>query len=293
MGRLEGRVALVTGTGPNNGGTIAHFMAKEGARIVANDVFPQAAEETAEFLQSRGYDAIAVPGDASNHKEVQEIVQKTVEHFGRVDILVNLVGAQYRWGVLDINIYDWNRQLNGYLTGGMLTTKYVARVMVEKGIKGSIIHVASDAGHQGEPGNSGYSAAKAGLINFARAAAMDLAHYGIRVNTISPTAVEHNLWRFPPVPPQVRSRYRTSTEDFLRGVPLGRLCRTTDIANLAVFLASDEASFLTGVEIPLDGGARARYWPWVPGNYTGINRDDYMAANKPLRYGEPVEEEEE
>ena len=293
MGRLEGRVALVCGTGPNNGGTIAHYMAKEGAKIVANDVVPEAADDTDQFLKSRGYDSIAVVGDVSYDDQVQEVVRKAVDHYGRIDILVNLVGTQYRWGVLDINLYDWNNQLRSYLTGGMLTTKYVARTMVEREIKGAIIHIISDAGHQGEPGNSGYSAAKAGLLNFSRAAAMDLCHYGIRVNTISPTAVEHNIYRFPRVPDAVRSRYRTPTSDFLEGIPLGRVCRTTDIANAAVFLASDEASFLTAVDIPLDGGARAKYWAWTPSKYTGITQDSYMETITPMRYGEPYEEDEE
>ena len=127
-----------------------------------------------------------MPGDASDPEQVQSVVNQAVEHFGKIDILVNMAGRQYRWAVWDVNIHDWERQLKGYLTGGMLTTKYVSRVMMDKGIRGSIIHIVSDAGHQGEAGNSGYSAAKGGLLNFCRAAAMDLAHLGIRVNTISP-----------------------------------------------------------------------------------------------------------
>lgn len=292
MGRLDGRVALICGSSPNNGGTVAHFMAKEGAKIAANDIVPAVAEETAAFLKSRGYEAIAVAGDATKNDEAQSIVQRTVERFGYVDVLVNMAGKQYRWGVLDINIHDWNRVIGGFLTGGMLMTKYTARAMVEKGKAGSIIHIISDAGHQGEAGNSGYSAAKGGLLNFARAAAMDLAHYRIRVNTISPTYIEHNLWRFgvEAATSRFRTRYRTTAEDFLRGIPLGRFCRATDVAYAAVFLASEESSFLTGVDLPLDGGARAKYWPWVPGKYDRITVEEYVKTVKPTRYGEPVDE---
>jgi NAD(P)-dependent dehydrogenase (short-subunit alcohol dehydrogenase family) len=290
MRRLEGRVALICGASPNNGGTIAHFMAKEGAAIAVSDLVPEVAEETAAFLRSRGFEAVAVPGDAANEEDARCMVERTVERFGHLDILVNLAGKQYRWHVLDINPHDWNRVIGSYLTGGMFMTKHAARAMVEKERAGAIIHIVSDAGHQGEPGNSGYSAAKAGLLNFARAAAMDLAPYGIRVNTISPTYIEHNLWRFGEGGWRtLRTRYRTTADDFLRGIPLGRFCRATDLAHAAVYLASDEASFVTGADLPLDGGARAKYWPWVPGEYTGITVEEYARSIQPTRYGEPVD----
>ncbi|MEE8519670.1 MAG: SDR family oxidoreductase [Dehalococcoidia bacterium] len=292
MGRLDGKVALVVGASPNNGGTTAHFMAREGAQIAANDLIPEACEETVEFIRSQGYDAIGLAGDASDVDSVQEVVNQTVEHFGKIDILVNMAGKQYRWPVWDVNIHDWERQLKGYLTGGMLTTKYVSRVMMEKGTKGSIIHILSDAAHQGEAGNSGYSAAKGGLLNFTRAAAMDLAHLGIRVNTISPTYVEHNMWRFGGVA-TLRTRHRFTPDDLLKGVPLGRFCRASDIGNAAIFLASEESSFMTGSDIPLDGGARARYWPWIPGNFSGIDAQEYFDNATQMKYGVPIDQLEQ
>ncbi len=289
MGRLDGKVALVFGASPNNGGTIAHFMAREGAKIAANDIVPEVAEETAEFLRSRGYDAFAAPGDASQKEEAESIVQRAVERFGYVDTVVNLAGRQFRWPVTEINLYDWNRQIEGFITGGMLTTKYSARAMIAAGRKGCIMHIISSAGHYGEAGNSGYSAAKAGLLNFARAAAMDLAHEGIRVNTITPYFMEHNLHRFGP-PSSFRSRYTNTAEDFLRSIPMGRFPRATDLAYAAIFLASDEASFITGIDIPVDGGVRAKYPPWQPGSYTGVDIHEYIRQNPPQRYGEPIEE---
>jgi NAD(P)-dependent dehydrogenase (short-subunit alcohol dehydrogenase family) len=289
MGRLDGKVALIFGASPNNGGTIAHFMAKEGAKIAANDIVPEVAQETAEFLESRGFEAFAVPGDASKRDEAQSIVDRTVEHFGYVDTVVNLAGRQFRWPVTEINLYDWNRQIEGFITGGMLTTKYTARAMIAAKRKGCIIHIISSAGHYGEAGNSGYSAAKAGLLNFARAAAMDLAHEGIRVNTVTPYFMEHNLHRFGP-PSSFRSRYTSTSEDFLKSIPMGRFPRASDLAYAAIFLASDEASFITGIDIPVDGGVRAKYPPWMPGEYTQVNINDYIRDNPPLRYGEPVED---
>jgi NAD(P)-dependent dehydrogenase (short-subunit alcohol dehydrogenase family) len=291
-GRLAGRVALICGASPNNGGTIAHFMAREGAKVAVNDLVPDVCQQTAKFLQSRGYDAIAVPGDATNEKETPTIVQRVVDQFGFVDILVNMAGRQLRWHVMDINIYDWRRQLDGFLTGGMLTTKYAARNMVEKGKRGSIIHICSDAAHQGEAGNSGYSAAKGGLLNFVRAAAMDLAPYGIRVNSISPTYIEHNIWRFGGVgalATPLRGQFRVTADDFLQGIPLGRFCRSSDLGWAAVFLASDESSFLTAVDLPLDGGAMRKYWPWQPGRFTGQTAYEYAQSAKPQMYGEEVD----
>jgi NAD(P)-dependent dehydrogenase (short-subunit alcohol dehydrogenase family) len=172
----------------------------------------------------------------------------------------------------------------------MFVTKYVSKQMIDNGIKGSIINICSDAALQGEQGNSGYSAAKAGLLNFSRAAAMDLALYGIRVNTISPTYIEHNMWRFGGVGnPEGRTRYSLTANDFLQGIPLGRFCRATDVANTAVYLASDLSSFLTAVDIPLDGGAGRKYWPWIPGNVTGINATEYYDNTQHTKFGEPIE----
>jgi NAD(P)-dependent dehydrogenase (short-subunit alcohol dehydrogenase family) len=290
MGRLDGKVALICGVSPNNGGTIAHFMAKEGAKIAANDIVPQVAEETAAFLRSRGFQAIAVPGDASELCEIQTIVDRAVDEFGYIDTVVNLAGRQFRWPVTEINIHDWDRQIKGFLTGGMLTTKYTARAMMEKGRKGCILHIISSAGHYGEPGNSGYSATKAGLLNFARAAAVELAYAGIRVNTITPYYMEHNLFRFGGGG-GYRLRNTATADDFLKSIPMGRFPRAADLANAAIFLASDEAEFITGIDIPVDGGVRAKYPPWIPGEYTGASVTEYLKHNKPQRYGEPVEDE--
>lgn len=289
MGRLEGKVALICGASPNNGGTIAHFMAKEGAKIAANDIVPEVADDTAAFLRSRGFEAIAVPGDAADPDQIQQIVQRTLDDLGHLDTVVNLAGRQFRWPVTDINIHDWNRQIQGFLTGGMLTTKYAARAMIDQGRKGCILHIISSAGHYGEPGNSGYSATKAGLLNFARAAAVELAYRGIRVNTITPYYMEHNLFRFGGGG-SFRLRNTSTADDFLKSIPMGRFPRAADLAYAAIFLASDEAAFITGIDIPVDGGVRAKYPPWVPGEYAHNTVEEYLKHNKPQRYGEPIEE---
>ena len=170
-----------------------------------------------------------------------------------------------------------------FLTGAMLATKHTAAAMVERRVAGSILYILSDAAHQGEADNACYSAAKAGLLNFSRAAAMEFAIHGIRVNSVSPTFMEQNLWKWgAPKLDIERGPYNLSADDFIQAIPLGRPCKTADVANAAIFLASEESSYLTGVDIPLDGGARAKYWPWTPGKYTGMTTARYLETMTPV-----------
>lgn len=292
MARLDDKVALVFGAGPNIGGTIAHFMAKEGAKVAVNDIVPATADETFHFLTSRGYDAIAIPGDATKEEDVDRIIGEAVGHFGHVDTVVNLAGTVV-WGeVTELALRDFTKCVLSFLTAGFLTTKYAARSMIEQGRKGSIIHLLSSAAHFGEAASIAYCSAKAGLMNLARSAAMDLAHAGIRVNTITPCSVEHQLWTrmkdevVKDQPRRTRSFY--SRDDYLKMIPMERYTRASDIAAAAVFLASDDAQFMTGVDIPVDGGLRFKYPTWRPGDYTGVNIEDYLKSIQVTRYGEPV-----
>jgi NAD(P)-dependent dehydrogenase (short-subunit alcohol dehydrogenase family) len=293
--RLEGRVALITGASKFMGGTIASFMAQEGAKIAVNDIVPEVAEETAAHIRSKGHEAIAIPGDITDETSVKSMVAKTVDAFGYVDILVNNAGKQYQQGVLDIELDKWNQQIAIFLTGTMLFSREVSKVMVDKERKGCILTIISTAGHQGQAGNLAYCTCKAGLLNFTRAAAMDLARYGIRVNCITPTSMEHALYRegtFPGTTPRVvapseRTPTSFTRQEALEGIPTGRFTRTADIAKTAVFLASDDAQQITGENINVDGGVLARYWPWLPGKFTGITVDDYKEnVMQPLEWGE-------
>lgn len=292
MKRLENRVALVFGGSPNIAGTTAHAFAREGARVAICDYKAEVAETAANYLAEKGYDALAIAGDPTREDDAQRIVDEALSHYGRVDVMFNQVGSQYRHTVLDFNLHDWNRQIKGYLTGGMLTTKYTARAMVERSNPGSIIHVVSDAGHQGEAGNTGYNAAKGGLLNFCRGAAMELAEHRIRVNTISPTFMDHLLWQYPAkmLNPRIHGPHTISADDFLQGIPLGRFCNARDVANAAVFLASDESSFITGFDMMLDGGARAGYWCWNPGQHQGNSTEKILEDLQPHRFGDPVDD---
>ncbi|MSQ73121.1 MAG: SDR family oxidoreductase [Betaproteobacteria bacterium] len=292
MKRLEGKVAIVFGAGPDIGGTIAHFLAREGARITINDADRKNTDDTLAFLQSRGYDAIGFTANAIEEEPVAHIVAETVKRHGRLDIVVNLVGKLHWSPLVDMDIRDWTECLLSYPTAAMVTTKHAARAMIAGGWRGSVIHNLSSAAHFGEASATAYGASRAATLSFARSAAMDLAHDGIRVNTITPCGLEHNLWAymhdemFDPdyVPPKRRSFY--SRDDYLKMIPLERFPRASDIAWAAVYLASDEASFLTGVDIPVDGGLRFKYPSWRPGDFTGVNIKDYMKNLKLTKYGE-------
>jgi NAD(P)-dependent dehydrogenase (short-subunit alcohol dehydrogenase family) len=292
VSRLEGKVGIIMGgASPNMGGTVAHLMAQEGAKVFINDIDAEIVKGTVEFLKSRGFEAAGAVGDASDEEQVADVVEKAVAAFGTIDLLYNNAGWHYFAQILDTELEPWNDQFRRNMTAAMLTTKHVGRVMADHGRGGSIVHTASDAGHQGEAGSPGYSGVKAGLINFARAAAMDLAQHGVRVNTVSPTFNEHLLLR-----DQIRSGHRRpgpfswTSDHFLRGIPLGRFCSVNDIANAVVFLLSDEASFVTAQDIRLDGGALARYWPWQPGEHTGVSTEKFLSNYHPIRYGERSED---
>jgi NAD(P)-dependent dehydrogenase (short-subunit alcohol dehydrogenase family) len=263
--RLAGKVAIVTGTSPNIGGGIAEGLADEGARIVCVDVAPDNARQCADWIRRRGGDALGVACDVTDEAAVEAMVARAREAYGGVDVLVNNAGILGGLGVLEMPLDRWTRQLTVNLTGTFLCTKHVARLMVEGGTRGSIIVIVSTAGHQGQAGNIGYCTSKSGLLNFTRAAAMDLARHGIRVNSLTPTAtdVEEGVERavaWGRARPEARGRLL----DFQKMVPTGRLPSPRHYAKAAVFLASDDAEMITGFDLRVDAGAIAKYWPWVP-----------------------------
>jgi NAD(P)-dependent dehydrogenase (short-subunit alcohol dehydrogenase family) len=295
MKRLDGKVAIVFGAGPNIGGTIAHFLAREGARVVVCDIALEAATATSGFLRDRGYDCIPLAGDATQEDDVARVTGETVAHCGRLDCIVNMAGKVHWGSVLDMALDDWREALLSFPTAGLLTTKHAAKAMIAGRIRGSIIHLLSTAAHFGQPAGAAYCAAKAALLNLARCAAMDLAPHGIRVNTITPCAMEHQLWTH--MREEIENeefvrrpdRPHYSRDDFLKSIPLGRFPRAADLAWAAVFLASDESSFLTGIDIPVDGGLRFKYPAWRPGNETGVNIRDYVRALRRTEYGEETD----
>ena len=295
MDRLKNKVAIVFGAGPNIGGTIAHFLAREGASVCVSDVKAEAAEETVAFIRGEGWEAMSVVGNARVDADVKRIVDATVEQYGRLDIVVNMAGRVHWDDVLGMQMDDWDDSVASFATAGLLATQHGARAMLACGAHGSIIHIMSTAAHFGEADGASYCAAKAGLLNFARSAAMDLAHHGIRVNTVTPCSMEHQLWTtmrdemFDPAWQQPARRGFYSRQEYLDQLPLRRFPRAADLAWATVFLASDESACMTGSDMAVDAGLRHKYPTWTPGKHDPLAINDYARATRVTRYG--VEQE--
>ena len=265
MTSLAGKVAVVTGTSPNIGGGIAEGLADEGAVVACVDLAPENALQCAEAIRRRGGQALGIACDVTDEGQVQAMVARVRDAHGGVDILVNNAGILGGLGVLEMPVERWNRQIAVNLTGTFLCTKHVAGLMVEQRRRGSIVVIVSTAGHQGQAGNIAYSTSKGGLLNFTRAAAMDLARHGIRVNSLTPTATDTDeaaeravAWGRP------RPEARARGLDFPKMVPMGRLPSPRHYARAVVFLSSDDAEMITGTDLRVDAGAIAKYWPWIP-----------------------------
>ena len=263
--KLSGKVAIVTGTSPNIGGGIAGGLADEGAKVVCVDVVTESAEQCAAWIRKRGGDALPVACDTTDEAQVAAMVARAREAYGGVDILVNNAGILGGQSVLDMPLERWNRQLAVNLTGTFLCTKHVGAAMVARGRGGSIIVIVSTAGHQGQAGNIGYCTSKSGLLNFTRAAAMDLAKHRIRVNSLTPTATDVEEASDRAVEwGRERPARGGRLLDFAKMIPAGALPSPRHYARAAVFLASDDAEMITGFDLRVDAGAIAKYWPWVP-----------------------------
>jgi NAD(P)-dependent dehydrogenase (short-subunit alcohol dehydrogenase family) len=265
MSRLTGKVAIVTGTSPNIGGGIAQGLADEGATVACVDVAEDNARQCAQWITGRGGTALGIACDVTDEAQVEAMVARVRETYGGVDVLVNNAGILGGMSVLEMPLDRWNRQVAVNLTGTFLCTKHVGRLMVEQARGGSIVVIVSTAGHQGQAGNIAYSTTKSGLLNFTRAAAMDLVRHGIRVNSLTPTAtdsaegIERGVaWGRPRPEPRAR------VLDFAKMLPMGKLPSPRHYASACVFLASDEAEMITGVDLRVDAGAIAKYWPWIP-----------------------------
>lgn len=293
MDRLKDKVAIVFGAGPNIGGTIAHFLAREGARVCVMDISEAAVNESVAYLQERGLACFGIVGNAREYEEVGKAVAATVEKYGRLDVAVNMAGRVHWSHVLDMKLNDWNDAVASFATAGLITTQHCARAMIECGNGGSIIHILSTAAHFGEADGSAYCAAKAALLSFARSSALDLAHLGIRVNSVTPCSMEHQLWstmRDEMFDPNWRRPDQIgfySRQEYLDQMPLRRFPKAADLAWATVFLASDESSCMTGADIAVDGGLRHKYPTWAPGKHFPLDIRDYARNTQLTKYGDP------
>lgn len=261
--RLEGKVAIVTGAGCvgpgwGNGRAVAVRFAQEGAKVFAVDKSADAMAETLLRANDAGGDITAWTGDATVSADVHAMVQACVERYGRVDILVNNVGGSRRGGPVDLSEADWDAQMDFNLKSVFLACKHVIPIMQGQG-GGAIVNTASTSGIRWTgAAQVGYASAKAGIIQLSRVVAVEYAKHNIRVNTVVPGQMHT-----PMVEARLAGQRAGGNVDALLAerqarIPLGFMGDGTDTANAAVFLASDEARFVTGTEIIVDGGMSVR-----------------------------------
>ncbi len=276
---LEGKVALVTGAGPNIGSGIALALARYGARVACNDIKLDAAHACAARIERNGGTALALTGDVSDEDDVTSYIGQVLSTWGRIDILINNAALLGGRGILEESLEYFNRAVTVAASGNFLNARHAAIAMIERGIRGSIVSILSSNAWQGAPGFIAYAFHKGGLANFVRAAAMDLAPYGIRVNSFSPTAPEPDNPEFiaarraagltslrPPPPPMDRPRWwrPVGTFDVRGNIPMGVPATPTDIGHCVAWMCSDYARLITGCDFVIDGGARAKYWGYTP-----------------------------
>lgn len=236
---------MVTGSAMGIGREIAARFAREGADVVLFDISDKVFE-AAEELRSYGVRALAFRGDVSNRRDVEGAVSEAAEKLGKIDILVNNAGIYPFKAFLEMSEEDWDRVMNVNVKGTFFFTRAVAPLMVKNGY-GRIINIASIAGTVvGFPGLTHYCASKAAILGFTRALALELARFNITVNAVAPGPIE--------TPGTKAGLTEETKEVYIRAIPVGRLGLPADIASVVAFLASDEASFITGQLLVADGG---------------------------------------
>ncbi len=270
-GRFEGKVALITGAASGIGAATARRIAREGARVVIADINEAGATEVAEEIGRAGGAAIALRADVAESRDVEAMVARALEVYGRLDVLHNNAASVAAGQIAHLTLDGWNRTLAVTLTGTFLGIKQAVPVMRKQG-GGAIVNTASISGLAGDYGLAAYNAAKAGVVNLTRTAALELAPYGIRVNSVCPGAIETPLlgsllgenepvphWSTPApgratTSPEQMRRFRERLE---QAHPLGRLGTPEEIAAVVCFLASEDAAFITGAAVVADGGVMA------------------------------------
>jgi 3-oxoacyl-[acyl-carrier protein] reductase len=247
--RLAGRTAVVTGAARGIGAATAGRLAAEGARVLLADLDGKGAEASAAHIREAGGKALSAACDVGKPDDIEALFERAKSELGRLDILVANAGVARVAPFLEHSLKDWELVLRVNLTGVFLCGQAAARLMVEskaKGTTGAIVNIASISGQRGGSGRAAYGASKAGVIGLTKVMAVDLAGHGIRVNAIAPGPIETEM---------VKSAHNAAQrEAYHRLTPLARYGREQEIANAALFLASDEASYVTGHTLNVDGG---------------------------------------
>jgi len=259
-GKLEGRVAIVTAGGAGIGAATVRRFAKEGAAVVIADLSGTRAKAVTDEVNSAGGRAAFIKMDASDPEAIQATIKLAIDSYGRLDVLFNNAGMAEVALIHDTTLESWNRVMAVTLTSTFLGIKYAVPIMRKQG-GGAIVNTASISGTRGDYGMASYNAAKAGVTNLTRAAALENAKQKIRVNCVCPGGINTRV-------AEVLGGDRA--DEFRRTMgaihPIGRMGEPEEIANMVTFLASDEASFITGASFVVDGGVTAHTGmpPFIP-----------------------------
>lgn len=250
--RLKGETAIITGAGSGQGRASALLFAEQGAKVVIAEWNEEAGKKVAKEITDAGNEAMFFKTDISNEENVQQLVSAVQDKYGSIDILFNNAGigfssrSKYTMAsILETPLDDWNSILGINLNGTFLMSKYVIPVMIQQG-KGSVINNSSLNGIIGVTGADAYTASKGGVVALTRVMAADYGKHNIRVNCICPGAINTPMISEVLDVPEIAKNYETG--------PLGRVGEPEEIAGAALFLASDDASYVTGVILPVDGG---------------------------------------
>ena len=258
--RLQDKVAIITGSGSGIGKATALLFGREGAKVMSADLMADTAQATAGEIKDAGGQADSLQADVSVAADVERMINTTVERFGRLDILVNNAGIEVIMPIVQVPEEMWDRLIDVNLKGVFLGCKYAIPQMIKQG-GGAIVNTASIAGLRGFATFGTYSASKGGVVLLTKTLAVEYARFNIRINCVCPGIIrtpmlERGLMAVP------------NPEEFLERTeqahPLGRLGEPEEVARGMLFLASDEASFITGVPLPIDGGIYAGPAPELP-----------------------------
>jgi 2-hydroxycyclohexanecarboxyl-CoA dehydrogenase len=244
LGRLNEKIAIVTGAGQGIGRAIAQKLAAEGATVVVTDINEAAACQTAQAI---GGGAIAIATDVTWAESVNAMTSRVKSRIGRIDVLVNNAGWDKAGTFTDSDRADWDRIIRINLYGVLNTSKAVLPIMAEQGC-GTVVNIASDAGRVGSSGEAVYSAAKGGVIAFTKATAREMARYQVTANCVCPGPADTALFA------SVGGNNPKLRDALIRAIPLRRLAEPADVAGAVAFLASDDATFITGQTISVSGG---------------------------------------